>query len=380
MGRDFHEFPPEEYQVRYERARQLMAQEGLDALLVTDVINYRYFTGHTPRTGNRPAFFILPLEGEPVLLASSDLGTRDALQMSHVSQVIPYDLPFRPAALAGTMERMGLEKSRIGLEIQDAFFGSFRSQLQPGGQRDLEESMSGAGFQDASEIMWKLRSVKTPREIQCIRQACDITALAYEETFARIQPGMTEREVAVLLVRSMVEHGADIASLGKPGPTPAIIMDASRPAEEVHVATGKRLEPGDLLHLDMGVYFNGYCSDFGRSATIGPASPFQRKTWQAMVDKVYQAMEALRPGTPLGEIQCHWHATGMEFVEGPFGGLVNKGINRGILLEPGMVICLEDMVSGPDGETYQFEEVVVGTGTGVELLSHCDPALREIEL
>lgn len=379
MARDFHEFPPQEYQLRYSRAREIMEEEGLDALLVADAVNCRYFTGYFPRTNNRPAFFILPLEGDPVILASSDLGARDAVQMSYVKRINAYDLPFRPVFLSKQLNEMGLGKARIGVEIDDRFFGSFRSQLQIGGFAELVRLLPGVTFEDSSDIMWRLRSVKTQREVECIRKACEITALAYEDTFRQTRQGMTEREVAEMLFCSMIKRGADLATLGKPGPCPAIFIDATRPAEEVHVPTDKRLEKGDLLHLDSGSIYNGYCSDFGRSATVGPASRYQRECWKKMIDSVYSAIEILRPGVRLGQIPCHWHATGLEFVEGPFGGLVNRGVHQDLVLEPGMVLCLEDMTTGASGETYQFEEVIVATEKGVEILSVCDPELREIE-
>ncbi len=85
---DFHDFPEAEYEGRCQRARALMAESGLDALLVSVGNNYRYFTGHLPPTKNRPTLFVLPLDASPFIIAAT-YGAASAKQMSWVRGTSP---------------------------------------------------------------------------------------------------------------------------------------------------------------------------------------------------------------------------------------------------------------------------------------------------
>jgi Xaa-Pro aminopeptidase len=378
--RTFYEFGAEEYALRYRRARDSMAQRGIDALLITDAINYRYFTGHVGRTSNRPAFFLLPLSAEPIVLAAAELGTRDVLQTCHVRDVRGYPLPFSPDPLAEILRDKGLAGAVIGIERNDTFFGGFRSQLQFDAFQKLENLLPGARFCDCSELIWMQRMVKTSAEVDCIRKACEITARAYEESFRALKPGMTELDLARHIVATMIWSGADIPALGKHGPCAAVLMDATRPAEELHVPCEKPLGPGDLVHVDLGAIYKGYHSDYARAAVIGKASDFQKRSYAPVKDHVTRAIEMLHAGMHLGEIPCHWHSVGLEYVEGPFGGLLNRGIHGRMSVQPGMVLCLEEMATGPSGETYHFEENVVVQEDRVELLSLAPVELFETEL
>lgn len=374
---DFHEFDVSEYTSRYRRARELMAQSNIDALLVTDQRNYRYFTGHSPRSLNRIALFVLPIDDDPVILCAQELGVHDAIQMSHVQDIRGFSLPFRAEALQQLLKEKKLSGKRIGLELEDTFFCGLRTQLQPGHIATIEQSM-GAAFIDASTLLWHLRMIKSQAGVTCIRRACEITSTAYQQTYQRISEGMTERRVAEILVCAMLEAGADCPALGKQGPSGPIIIDASRPAHEPHVPCDAPLHKGDLVHLDTGAIYNGYYADFTRSAVVGSPSNEQRTAYAEMVESVDNAIRSLSPGSRLGDIPVHWHSVGLDFVEAPFGGILSKGIHGDIVAQPGMVLAIENMKSAADGTTFHFEENVLITEKGIEVLSLADKELSVI--
>lgn len=375
----FYEFPLEEYNLRYKRARDLMKEHRIDALLVSDPVNYRYFTGHSPRTDNRPAFFFLPIdEGNEFVIASEDLGSRDAKMMTYVKNIREYPLPFHIETIKDFIQELGYSKKRVGIELNDTFFSAFRPQLQFEQLNLMLEQLPELQLVNSALLIWQLRMIKSKAEIACIKKACDITSKAYKETFDNIYEGLTERKIAELLVINMLRAGADCPSLGKYGPSAPVIIDASRPAEEVHSPTEKKLCKGDLLHIDGGAIYNGYYSDFTRSAVVGRPSVYQRENWDRIVKRVKSAFEVIKPGNPLGIIPVHWHSVGMYFVEAPFGGIKNRGVHGEITMKPGMVLCLEDIFSGEAGETYAYEDDLLITETGYEILSLIDSTLRII--
>ncbi|MFQ6111709.1 MAG: aminopeptidase P family N-terminal domain-containing protein [Nitrospinota bacterium] len=115
-------FPEEEYRLRWDRARGLMAEEGLDALLITSDPNYRYFTGHRPfcpwATLTRANIALIPLSDEPVILAHL-FHLEDVKASSPVKDVRPYsDLATPPLdELMDALSSRKLLDKTIGAEL-----------------------------------------------------------------------------------------------------------------------------------------------------------------------------------------------------------------------------------------------------------------------
>jgi Xaa-Pro aminopeptidase len=366
---DFHEFPKHEYERRYRRARSLMAAADFAALLVSEENNYRYFTGHLPPTKNRPTFFILPLEGPPLILAAI-YGSAAARQMSWVTDISEYEVPLKAEYVQQALTQSGLEGKVVGTEAHDRFFGASGMRASHGEYHRLQELMPGTEFQDASELIWRLRMIKSDLEQQCLARVCEITGTAYQRTFSEARPGMTESQVGRIVISAMMDEGADLPSQGRPGPCAFLIVDASRPLGQLHAPTDKTLEPGDLLHIDTGAIYNGYCADFSRLATVGLPSPEQQTQWQEVRGRMDEALSAVQPGNRLGDISVHWHGVGLDGVEPPFVGNHDQ-----LLIERGMALALEEIIYSDKGETYHLEENVIVTDDGYRLLTEVDSGL-----
>ena len=82
------EFPEKEYHERYNKCQSLMGEQGIDVLVVSDQMNCRYFTGFKGRTFHRPSFFVLPIEGEPILIVAKDFGEQYAKSMTWIKDII----------------------------------------------------------------------------------------------------------------------------------------------------------------------------------------------------------------------------------------------------------------------------------------------------
>jgi len=366
---DFHDFPEAEYQQRYQRARALMAEAGLDALLVSEPNNYRYFTGHMPPTKNRPTVFILPADGPPFILAAP-YGAAAARQMSWIQEIMEYKVPLGWEDLRQALVKAGLDGKTVGTESHDSFFGAAGMTLSYGEYQWLQDEMPDTTFTDASELLWKLRMIKSPLEQEYLARACEITGKAYQRTFREARSGMTERQVSQLLIMTMMEEGADFPAAGRPGPCAFLVIDASRPLGQLHAPTSKPLAPGDLLHIDTGAVYKGYCADFARLGTVGPANPAQEETWREVRRRLDRTLEMISAGNRLGDIPVHWHGIGLDGVEPPF-----IGNHDDLLMEPGMVLALEEIISPESGETFHLEENVVVTKDGYELLTGIDSQL-----
>lgn len=374
---DFHEFPKEEYELRYEKARALMSAEGLDALMISDDNNCRYFSGVMPPTKNRPQFVILPLQGKPVLFLE-ELQVDNARAMSWIGDIRTYSLPFVYEPLRALIQELELFKSRIGVETHDQFFGGFRMSIQSWEMAKLQARFSRTRFVDTSNLLWRLRMVKTEAEAGAMRKACEITSKAYDAILPQLREGMSEREAARRLIDKMMELGADYPARAMPGPCAFIFLNATHPPGAPAIPINKPLRKGDLLWIDSGTRYKGYCADFGRSAVIGKATAEQKKAWYEVKKRVVDALKFVRPGEKLGNIPVHWHGLGLNHVEAPFRGIANEGIHGNIEIEPGMTLAVERSVHGPTGETYSYEENVLVTKNGCEILSTAKGELYEL--
>ena len=152
-------FERDELERRADRARAMMQEQQLDALLVTGDfsagMNYYYLSGHLPRdyqlNYSRPHVMVLPLEGEPFLWIYG-INVDNARAQSWVTDVLTYDPPFAGEGLATEMRARGLGSARIGAELgldQRLFIPLLE-------YRSLEQGLPEATFVDAAPVISRL--------------------------------------------------------------------------------------------------------------------------------------------------------------------------------------------------------------------------------
>ncbi len=124
--------------------------------------------------------------------------------------------------------------------------------------------------------------VKSAQELALMRRAAAVTDDVYDCLLASVREGVTERELADLILRETLRLGAEGVSFD------TIVAFGESGAEPHHVPTDKRLERGMLVTVDMGAVVGGYCSDFTRTFAFGDIDEEQRRVY----DIVYEAQEA----------------------------------------------------------------------------------------
>lgn len=375
MTLDFHEFGNEEYELRFEKARGLINRYGFDAILVGDEKNYRYFTGDRPPTKNRPTFVLLPLKGDPIVIAS-DFGAKTAKFITSISDVRGYPMPFKYHVVAEVIRSLGVK--RVGVEYDDRIFGAFHSPMQWGEFDRMKSNLPEVEFSDASKLLWELRLIKTEAEIECLKKAAEITSEAFRRTFAEAIEGMGEKEVAALFSSHMALLGADIPFRGKPGPSSLVILDANHSPGDPPIPTEKPLQKGDILHIDGGAVYKGYCSDFTRLGVVGEPTPRQIEEWKKARELVRENIRRLKPGTQFKTLTCHFHGIGLDAIEAPFGGMVGNPVHGEWAVREGMAICVEQNNYLDTGEIFAYEDIAVVRRDGPEVITLADPGLQKI--
>lgn len=372
-------FTPDEYRGRWSRAQKLMAESGLDALLVTEDHNYSYFSGHRlpysrppASSPSRPTAFVLPRAGEPVVIVQL-FHRADAARTSPARDVRAYTEFSNgcPTLVRDALREMGVRKGRVGAELgYEQRLGMPYNEFQW-----LLKESPGVVFEDAADLLWRLRMVKSDAEVACVREACHITSRAYARLFALFKKGMTERDASALLSIAMMEEGADHPGLLD------FTSGAGRYNRTSDPATRRAVRRGEMLWIDAGAVFNAYWADFSRAGVVGGPTAEQVRMQQVVNDLTMRGVEMVRPGVPVAEIAraCD---EGMEKLGLPtnVAGRIGHGIGLHIqepphvatydptVLEPGMVITVEPGIITDDG-AFHIEQNVLVTRDGHELLS-----------
>jgi len=379
------EFDRQEYLARHERIVELLRSSELDALLVTAEPNVNYYSGWRNFipwwTYSRPYILVIPAERDPVLLVQG-FQHYDASHDSWINDVRSYDsLVGVPAAQVSQLfQELGLVGKRIGLELgyEQRIFMPYNDFEQ------IKRALSTCTFVDASEIIWRQRMIKSEAEITAHRQACEIGDKAYAAVFAQVSGGMTEKEVARILGRAIFEAGGEQGFC-------IVLSGSGNYGRVAGMPTGRVLQNGDLMWIDLGVIANGYWCDFCRAGVVGGPSEEQQRLQEVIVDITLQTADCVRPGMKASELSgiclqlaadrgidfsfnCGrlGHGMGINSTEPPHIATYDD-----TTLEPGMIFTLEPGIVNDIG-TFIVEENLVVRPSGYELLTTTSRELHAI--
>jgi Xaa-Pro dipeptidase len=288
-------FPVSEYRERVDKVRARMAAVGLDLLLVTHPPNLCYLTGYNTFAVGRHACLLLPPRGEPVIQVSA-MAIPAALFTGWLERIEPYDwheVDRIPERIAALVREQGLERARIGLEL---------ARLLARIHAEVRRHLPGATFEDASGLVFDVRLVKSPAELDCMRRAARMTVAGIEASYRAIVPGGTDNDVARAGYDAMVAAGSEFLAVEP-------IVTSGHRSGWAHT-TFKRtpLKVGDVVFLEYGGCYQRYTAPLMRTAVIGEpdaavrrAAEAARATVELIIDRCGPAEARTRsPGLPGG--------------------------------------------------------------------------------
>ncbi|MCV7399156.1 aminopeptidase P family protein [Mycobacterium fragae] len=324
---------------------------GLDAMLVTDLVNVRYLSGFT---GSNAALLVFADDRAPVLATDGRYRTQAARQAPDLELAIERACGRHLVARAASAgaQRLGFESHVVTVDGFDALSGE-------AGDTELVR---------ASQTVEALREVKDAGEVALLRLACEAADAALTDLIERggLRPGRTEREVGRELESLMLDHGADGVSFE------TIVAAGANSAIPHHRPTDAVLAAGDFVKIDFGALVGGYHSDMTRTFVLGKAADWQRDIYQLVSDAQRAGRDALQAGAVLADVDAearrvivdaghgeHFghglgHGVGLQIHEAP-------GINAsaaGTLLA-GSVVTVEPGVYLPDRGGVRIEDTLV---------------------
>ena len=347
-----------------------MAESGVEAAHLTNPVSIAYLTGFHCHPAER--LLALVVRRDRAVLVVPGLERLKAEATATATQVAPWNDGEDPyalvaAALAG-IPSVAVEKDHLTVAAAE----TLRDRL------DVEETV------DASPVLRRLRMRKTAAEVQLMQRAAEITDAAAESVFAQLRPGVTEAEVSMLLTNAMVAAG------GSPS-FESLVQFGSNSALPHGGAGGKRLEPGELVLLDFGAAWKGYCADITRMGVLGEPSEEIRRMYSAVLAGHDAAVAAVRPGISAGAVDAAARAV---IASAGYGELFIHRVGHGLglevhedpsldpgsplVLEEGMVITIEPGVYVEGLGGIRIEDDVLVERDGGRLLTRDPRELRVI--
>jgi len=243
----------------------------------------------------------------------------------------------------------------------------------------LKETNPGCEFVDVTDVLYQLRAIKQPREIDLLRRAAQLYEAGQNRAIAEAHEGQTALEVKYRYMEGALQAAQDGPPLGDFQGAFGFISAGAGAKMSFGGTSG--LSSGDLIKFDCGVTLGGYYSDCGRTFSFGRPTDTQRKMYQALQSAHARARELMRPGVKLSEIfrvtteevrshgfpnysRGHFgHSIGLDsFVEEP----PFISANEETQLLPGMVMCLETPYYAESLGSFQVEDMILITPDGCE--------------
>jgi Xaa-Pro dipeptidase len=375
----------DERRARIERAKTLMGDQKLDAIILTGGTSLNYFTGIRWGNSERLTAVVIPKLGNPYIVtpAFEEDRTREQLAggpLIHTDVAIwqEDESPFEKVA-QGLKDR-GIATGRIGIEETSKFV--------------FADSIAGAApalkVASASPVTAGCRMIKDAHEIELMRLASQVTLTCYEAVFKALQPGMTQNDVSRLI-------GAGYSRLGFPGF--ASIQVGEYTALPHGSITPQTIREGTIIMIDDGCTVEGYQSDITRTFVLGKATDKMKNVFNIVHQAQTAALKAARPGVPLEAIDAAGrkvvvdngygpgfkyfshrlgHGMGMDGHEWPYLVKNNMyGFDKAVKLQAGMVFSDEPGIYIKGEFGVRLEDDMHITDSGAELFTPQSPSIED---
>ena len=285
-------FPLDEYQNRISNIRKEMGKQDLDALIISVPSNMHYLVGYNTIGVDNFTCILLPLDGELAAFSVSSELPSMALSAPWVEDVSAYAWPWQIGVcplLADKLKEKGLEKKRVGVELE-------RGGPIPKIVNKLQKLCPNADLIDCSGLFDPVKVLKSPRELEVMREAGKITSKAINDAMRAIRPGMTDNDVAAVGYHALIEGGSEFMSLHP-------ILTAGERISFHHTSFRRnKLNVGDPVFLEYGARYHGYHAPMMRTAIIGPPSDHQKRISDAVLNTVSLVIENAKAGRSAREV------------------------------------------------------------------------------
>jgi Xaa-Pro aminopeptidase len=374
-------FPEAEYRDRARRVREEMARRDVDVLFVMSPANLCYLSGfesiwYPPRA---PLGVVVSRHDEKLVFLDYERHETLVRRTALLDDAVFYHYEDALDTIAAAFRDRGWHEGTVGIEWWTQ---------TPGGPlvRETADRLAAVGAEIVAGdwIVDRVRAVKSPAEVECIREAAEIADAAFEDLLETVRPGRTELQIAARLDSVMADHGGESAAIR------TMISAGPDVWCRTHAAPSRRpVEVGDVMYVDVCGVVKRYHADLCRTVAIGRDHPEVRSILEQTARSIEEVKQAVAPGDPLDVAQrvaekyvfsrfpreqVWWvggYALGIAVPPNWVGHTyISNDAFEQFTWEPGYVTNYENILFDRDkGFTASYMETLLMTGSGIETLS-----------
>ena len=281
----------EERLERQERARQLMSENALDAILLMEGTSLRYFSGIHWWGGERTFALVLPAKGAAFYVCPAFEEGRAREQIANAPDGAQPDVriwqedesPYQ--RIAQGLKDRGIASGKLGLEETVRFVFA----------DGIAKAARQATITSATPVTAGCRMIKSPHEVALMRLAAQVTLAAYEAAYRAVKDGMTQSQL-----QALVQKAHD--RLGFPGGADVQVGEFS--AFPHGSVTPQIVHEGTIVLMDGGCAVEGYQSDITRTYVLGKATDKMNSVFDIVRHAQSAALAAARPGVECGSVDA----------------------------------------------------------------------------
>lgn len=332
---------------------------GVDGLLVSSWPNVRYLSGFK----NDESWVLVSPKGRVFITDSRYV--EQARKEARGFEVVLRDRKSVTEIVADYARKWKLKK--LGFEAPVVTYSFFAALAKRVGKDKVVPT---------ADLVESLRILKDPSEVSLLRKSAQIAVKGYHYVRQTARPGMRERDA-----QGRLEYYTK--TLGSTKPSFDIIIASSAGSSMPHYQTNEtRMKNNDIVLVDMGVVYDGYCSDLTRCFFLGKMSPLQKKIHSIVWEAQRAGIKKAAPGVTCAEVDeasrsvirkygyadlfghSTGHGVGLEIHEAP-----GVSTHSDTVLKPGMVITVEPGIYLPGKFGVRIEDMVLIKDKGNEVLT-----------
>lgn len=341
-----------------DNIRKRMEKHAIDGLLIASPINRRYVTGFTGTAG-----VVLITDTDAVFITDFRY-TDQAMEQAEGFTIIEHTVAIEDE-IAKQIKVLHIEQ--LGFEEEHTTYATFK-------QYDKKFFTT---LVPVKGLIEELRLVKTDEELDILKEAATIADAAFDHILTFIKPGVKEIDVANELEFFMRKQGATSSSFD------IIVASGHRSALPHGVASEKEIATGELVTMDFGALYKGYCSDITRTIAVGEISEELNRIYHIVLEAEKRGVAGIKAGmtgkqadhltreyiTDQGYGPNFGHSTGhgigLEVHENPRLAMRSTDV-----LKENMVVTVEPGIYVPNVGGCRIEDDIIITETGNEVITH----------
>jgi Xaa-Pro aminopeptidase len=369
-------------QTKYDRFKNALQASDFDVVVAASPENTWYLSEaiiDTQRTLlERLAVVVWGRERDPIYIVctNEEIQARRDSWIPDIRGYVEYQQsPMQ--LLADAIGELGAARGTIGIE---------KHFLTAQFYEELARLVPTARLTEVGPFFDRVRALKTADEIRRLEQAALVTDRAIRKGFEAARPGMTERQVGVLLTSELILGGAEMQAF-------QVLGAGENTCSTHHRAGDYTIRSGDVMRTDFGGMFSqGYYSDLARTIVVGEASQRQRDIYAAVWEEHEHLISLMKPGISCREIferhRVRWQSKGWPMRRPHIGHSLGIGLHEypliapgdETLLAPGMCMSIEPNYLVPGTEKYHVEDLVVIEERGPRVVSRTADWSRPFDL